>query len=278
MKTMETIRRDGERRRPALVYLHCSGSSGRQWAHFVRRSGDDALVLAPNLLGYDDDRPWPSARQLSVDDEVDALAPVLDALPGGVHLVGHSYGAAVALQIALRRPTSVRSLTIYEPVRFGLLLSSTDVAARAVGRAIVAAGRTIGDRVLQHDPQGAGERFIDYWSGRGSWAAMPARQRDAVAARMPKVRAEFEALFADEVPLAAYRRLRMPVHLMVGEDTLDPPREVARLLATAIPGVRVSVLGGLDHMGPVFRPEAVHAAMQPFLHSVLGTDLVREAA
>ncbi len=278
MKSMDAIPRDDQRGRPAVVCLHCSGSSGRQWAHFAGRSGADALVLAPNLLGYDDALPWPAERRLAIDDEVDALAPLLDALPGGVHLVGHSYGAAVALQLALRRTASVRSLTIYEPVRFGLLLGSADAAAQAVGRSIVAAGRAIGDRVLQDDPHGAGERFIDYWSGRGSWAAMSARQREAVAARMPKVRAEFEALFADAVPLAAYRRLRMPVHLMVGADTLDPPREVARLLATAIPGVHVSVLDGLDHMGPVLRPDAVLSAMQPFLRGAFGAETMREAA
>lgn len=38
-----------------------------------------------------------------------------------MHLIGHSYGGAVSLHVALQRPERVRSLALYEPVLFAPL-------------------------------------------------------------------------------------------------------------------------------------------------------------
>jgi pimeloyl-ACP methyl ester carboxylesterase len=53
---------------------------------------------------------------------------VLDLLDDGVHLVGHSYGAAIALCAAGQRPGALRSLTLIEAPLFGLLPDDPGVA------------------------------------------------------------------------------------------------------------------------------------------------------
>ena len=40
---------------------------------------------------------------------------VADALAGGAHLVGHSYGGVISLLAAAAVPERVRSLTVIEP-------------------------------------------------------------------------------------------------------------------------------------------------------------------
>ena len=48
--------------------------------------------------------------------DFDAEAPLFAELLGdGAHVVGHSYGAVIALLAAARRPEAVRSLTVSEP-------------------------------------------------------------------------------------------------------------------------------------------------------------------
>jgi pimeloyl-ACP methyl ester carboxylesterase len=252
MSTVHTFQLRHEPK-PTLLCLHSSGSSGRQWQALATPLAASYRVQAPDLLGYADARPWPSGKPASLDDEAQALAPLLNVAP--VHLFGHSFGAAVALQIALRWPERVRSLTLYEPVRFALLFG--DVATEAAGESIVAVGRRIGLEVLSGAWPTAAARFVDYWSGDGSWQRLKADRQQAIAARMTKVQAEFEALFADRVPRAAYRRLTMPVRLIGGARSPLPARQVLDVLAAHLPDATRVSLAGVGHMGPVEAPQRV---------------------
>lgn len=253
---------------PPLLCLHASGSTGRQWAAIADALGSRVRVVAPDLLGCGGGA-WPLGAPASLDDEAQALAPLLAR--GPVRLFGHSYGGAVALQIALRWPDRVAGLTLYEPVRFALL--RRDPATVAAGAAIVGVGRRIGMAVLSRDFDGAAETFVDYWSGEGTWQRMPPSRRRALAARMPKVQAEFEALFADAVPAAAYGPLRMPVQLIGGTRSPLPARLVLSLLAAAMPGAQVTRIEGAGHMAPVEMPRRVLEAM-----GLLATGGVAKAA
>jgi pimeloyl-ACP methyl ester carboxylesterase len=96
---------DGDR----AVCVHGSLS----WGTFAFRaqrplSASYSLVL-PDRRGY-----GASAATGPADFSVDA-DDVAALLGEGAHLVGHSYGAVVALLVAARRPEAVRTLTAVEP-------------------------------------------------------------------------------------------------------------------------------------------------------------------
>ena len=66
------------------------------------------LVL-PHRPGFGATPPLPRG-------DFEAEAPLIAELLGdGAHLVGHSYGAVIALHAAAQRPEAVRSLTVTEP-------------------------------------------------------------------------------------------------------------------------------------------------------------------
>lgn len=244
-------------RRETLICLHSSGSTGRQWAPIAQALSAHCHVLTPDLLGYAGTQTWPVDALTSLDDEAEALAPLLNE--DGVHLLGHSYGGSVALQIALRWPDRVKSLTLYEPVRFALLFRQ--LATAAEGDAIVKVGRQIGAQVQAGMSPAAAARFVDYWSGDGSWQRMQPRHQQTLTGRMSKVRAEFEALFADRVPAAAFGALPMPVHLMGGTRSPAPARLVLDILAENCRQATRTVLVGLGHMGPIDEPQRLLDAM-----------------
>ena len=146
--------------RNTVICLHSSGSSGRQWDAIAAALSPAHAVLAPPLLGYESRAPWPLDRALTLDDEAAALEPLLELGEGTVHLLGHSYGGAVALQLALRRPDAVASVTLYEPVRFALLSGQRRHADAA--EEIVRVGRGLAALARAGHAHVAGARFVDY--------------------------------------------------------------------------------------------------------------------
>jgi len=244
--------------RETLICLHCSASSGRQWAPLAASLGDRLTVLAPDLIGYGGPTPWPAGAAVSLDDEAAALAALIESHPGGVHLLGHSYGGAVALQVAMRWPDRIKSLTLYEPVRFGLLLRDPEMAPLAyevirLARSVQAAAATT--------PDAAAVRFVDYWSGSGSWDRLGAARQQSLARQMTKVGAEFGAVLEESAGVAHYRRLTMPVRLLGGDRSPEPVGRILDRLETLLPHADRVTLAGLGHMGPVQAPERIALAL-----------------
>ena len=168
--------------RPAVVLLHSSASSARQWQSLARLLEPGFRVLAIDLHGHGARPGWSGATPLSLADEVALVRPLLEEA-GGAHLVGHSYGAAVALKAATQHPDLVHSLVAYEPVLPRLLRD--DAASSQPAQEFLAVGEFIRDRLLQGDTVAAARRFIDFWTGASAWDAMPPGRQQAVAACMP---------------------------------------------------------------------------------------------
>ncbi len=237
---------------PVLIALHSSAAGGRQWDGWRRQPPQHATWHTPDLLGYAGE-PWPLGAPASLQAEAEALAPLLRAAPHGVHLVGHSYGGAVALELALRWPQHVRSLTLYEPMRPALLRGARADDRRALDE-FVALGREIGVAVLRGRSEDAAHCFVDYWSGAGAWAALPAARREAIVVRMPKVNAEFGALCGDTLPLDTLRTLEMPVSLLAGTRSPAPALRIVERLHQTLPWVTFERFTGLGHLGPIEAP------------------------
>jgi pimeloyl-ACP methyl ester carboxylesterase len=257
MHPLESVAPSARQAVPVIVALHSSGAGARQWEPYRASLGAASRFIPIDLLGYDSPAGWPVGAPVSLEDEARRVAPALAWGEEGVHLVGHSYGGAVALQVALRWPERVRSLTLFEPVRFALLRGRDEVSWQDV----TGAGHRIAALAKAGDLPASGEAFVDYWSGKGAWGRLSAGQRAAITWRMPKVGAEFQALFADAVPLAAYAALSMPVRLLTGTRSPACARRIVAILSGALPRAEVVSLPGLGHLGPITDPARVMAAM-----------------
>jgi len=111
----------------------------------------------------------------------------------------------------------------------------------------------------------AAERFIDYWTGTGSWKQTPEQRKPSIAASVRNVRRWGYALFTEPTPLAAFRSLDVPVLYMVGKRSTPSAHGVARLLTAALPRIEVVEFENLGHMGPITHPDAVNEVIGRFL-------------
>jgi pimeloyl-ACP methyl ester carboxylesterase len=220
-------------------------------------------VLAADSYSAGQSPAWLADRPLSLADEVALVEPVF-ARAGDPHaIVGHSYGAAVALIAAVSRPHHIRALALYEPVLFSLLDAESPPPNEADGiRAAVAGAAAALDT---GDPSGAAECFIDFWMGRGTWTRMPGSRKGPIAESIINIRQWSAALLNEPTPLAAFSNLRIPVLLMMGSESPASSRGVARLLASVLPQLEVIEFKGVGHMGPITHPEVVNEAIVRFL-------------
>lgn len=249
--------------RPTLVLLHASASSSRQWAALATSLQARFDVHAIDLHGHGRQPAPAHGGPLSVHDDA-ALARALLQAAGGGHVIGHSYGAAVALHLAAAHPGLVHSLGLYEPVVFRLL------ADHAPGSAAAGEAFMLGTRVWHLVGEGrleaAAAYFIDYWSGHGSWQAMPAERRQATAARMPIIAQQFATLMQAPLPAAALARLRMPLLCLHGTRSTTAALKMAALLQTLLPATaRHEALEGLGHLAPITYPLPITARLMQFL-------------
>ncbi|HEU5282682.1 MAG TPA: alpha/beta hydrolase [Burkholderiales bacterium] len=249
--------------KPVVVFLHSSASSPRQWQPYLERFALRYRAVAPPLIGYGLGREWPPGGAVTLEREAALLEPWLYLSSEGAHLVGHSYGAAVALQAALRYPGRVRSVAAYEPVLFNLLAGEPGARRQAVS---VAALRDAVKRACAAgDLAAAGRVFVDYWSGEGAWHRLAPDRQQAVALRMPKVDAEFDAVVSESTPLTAYREVRAPVLCLYGSQTRTVTRRVAQLLWTTLGRADLTELPGAGHLGPITHADKVGGLVQRYI-------------
>jgi pimeloyl-ACP methyl ester carboxylesterase len=256
---VRTAGRDG----PVVVAIHCSAGNGRQWNRLADLLQAEFQVHAVDLHGHGGTPAWEGARTIRLTDEVALLESLLDTVPEGVHLVGHSYGAAVALKLACMHPTRVRSVTTYEPVLFRLLIED-DLRHPATQEALVLGDMTAIPLALGFNELSA-RHFIDFWSGKGAWDAMTAERRRQLAAQMTAVVPHFAAVFHDPLSCQDLSRLQLPALCLTGAHTQSCTRRIGELLRAAMPRATHEALPALGHMGPVTHADRVAQRIAAFL-------------
>ena len=244
---------------PAVVCLHCSASTSGQWRPLMERLADRFHVIAPDLYGSGKSPPWPGERPMWIDDQIALLAPAFERAGERFHLVGHSYGGAIALKAALGLRSRLLSLVLYEPVLFSVLLDEAPQSAAA--REIMA----VRDDTANLGPEEVAQRFIDYWMGAGTWAAMPEPRRATLATAVRAVKPEWHSAFNEPTPLEAFGAIDVPALVLTGSASTAAARGVARLVAGVLPRVRVEEIEGAGHMAPVTHPHEVNALIERFL-------------
>lgn len=249
--------------RPGVVCLHSNASSSSQWRELGDRLAPSYRVFAPDSYGSGKSPEWPSDREIALRDEVALVEPVLERAGAPRVLIGHSYGAAVALMAAIADPSRVAAMALYEPTLFALIDAESPPPNDADGiRGAVAASAAALD---DGDRDRAAGYFIDYWMGEGSWARTPDARRAPIAASVVNVRRWAHALTTEPTPLAAFATLDMPVLLMTGRHTTTSARGVATRLRRVLPRVKVIEFEAAGHMGPITHAPAVNAAIEKFL-------------
>jgi pimeloyl-ACP methyl ester carboxylesterase len=243
-----------------VIALHCSGSGAGQWRALGTALDSRHGLVTPEHYGCEGVGPWTGTHAFTLADEAARTIQIIDRSDWKVHLVGHSYGGAVALRAAIERPARIASLTLYEPTAFHLLKTIGDRGMPALAEIRAIAARTA-QGVITGNYRGAAVSFVDYWSGPGTWATLRPAVQEAVTRWMPKAPLDFRALIEEPTRASRFALLRFPTLILRGEHAPGPTRLIAETLNTMVPSARLEVIAGAGHMGPITHARDVNAAI-----------------
>lgn len=278
---MSTIEFDGARINIAesghgkpVVLLHSSASSSGQW-HAISDTLASSRIFAPDMFGCGGSDEWHGLRPYSLAEEAKTVEAIANIAGQPIHLVGHSFGGAVALRYALRHPDQIASLTLIEPVAFHLL-KQRGYFDRTLFAEIKIVANAVFDAVIDGAYESGMSCFVDYWNGEGSWSRLGHRRQRAFAAMAVQVARQFSAATNEHHTLDSYRKIHAPTMIIRGGCSPTPARRIAQLLAGTIPNARLQSYRSAGHMLPITHPETIAALIAEQVGE--STELLLEAA
>lgn len=179
---------------PRAPMSHCSLAHSGVW---------DGLAQCLTIPSVAFDAPGhghSGPMDATVDYQVQCLRATEDFVAdGGMDVIGHSFGATVAVRLALERPEAVRGLVLIEPVLFAAARGTLEFDAHiAVFDPFVAAIKA-GDMLL------AAELFTTVWGTGVPWARMREAQHHVLVGQIAIVSTQNGAVFEDNAGVAATR-------------------------------------------------------------------------
>jgi pimeloyl-ACP methyl ester carboxylesterase len=269
-----------EREKASVVALHCSLGSGRQWKALADELGRAHPFFAPDISGYGAngcalDLP------LTLAEEVRCLSGTFKDAKGPIHLVGHSYGGAIAFRIATRSPFAhrVRSLTLIEPVLPTLLCENE--ADRRLHARFAQVARDVSEDLWNGSVLEAIDMFTEFWNGSGPQDPLPAGARLRMIERAHKRAFDFTAAFAEENVAAAAASLRVPTLLLSGGLSPYLTQRIVQRLGEIMDGAEIRHLPNAGHMLPLTHAASVNPTIARHIaraDELAGVPLALEAA
>ncbi|MGE5147095.1 MAG: alpha/beta fold hydrolase [Candidatus Eiseniibacteriota bacterium] len=247
---------------PPAVLVHSASTGNWQWRRLIEDFGGRRRALAVNLYGYGETPAWPEGRHQSLDAQAALVVAAAARTTGPLALVGHSFGAAVAMRAALCLVDRLGALVLIEPNPFYLLAQHRRAEAYAEISRLYELTKARGG---SGGWPSAGAAFADYWGGAGAWDAMPEQRRQAFLASFRNTYYEWDGVMGDSTPVAAYRPLASRTLLMVARGTRRPIQEIGEILVENLPGLHTAPIARGGHMAPLSHAAEVNPRVIEFL-------------
>lgn len=245
---------------PPVLFIQGTGLHGNGWLPQIESLNQDHACLWFDNRGIGLSDPGGSAP-ISVEQMALDAAFVMDAAKwADAHVVGHSLGGCIALELALTRPDRVRSLCLLCTAADGAGLVHMNLGMvwrgiRMMLGTLPARRRAFLELVLTRAEHEAGD--LD----RIAHELEPLYGHD-LAVTPPIVMKQVRAM-GRWTALPRLANLRNTPTLVVGaSDDLIARRELVRSTAEGIPGANVVELPNAAHGVPVTDPETINALLR----------------
>lgn len=253
--------RAGPRGDLPVVFLHAGIADRRMWDPQWSELAVDRDVVRLDFRGFGESSVRPRGALFPVDDVLDTLAELRIEC---CQLVGSSFGAGVAVEVALTRPEQVDSLLLSAPG--GSLISEATPDLRAFIKAEDSA-------LALGDLDGAVEANLVWWvdSPRRSVGGVDLAVRDLV--RQMQRRAfevtvgwdDVEEKDLDSAALDRLTEIKIPTLILVGARDLQAIHDAAQRVTDGIAGALRVDWPDTAHLPSMERPDDFLALLRDSL-------------
>jgi pimeloyl-ACP methyl ester carboxylesterase len=234
---------------PAVVLVHGGGGSDFSWRLVLP-------YLTPRFTAYAVQRRGRGnsgdGKVHSLAHEAEDIAAVVESIPGGAFLVGHSVGATIALEACLLSK-GIRKLALYEPaIRLQLPPGHLEHL-----ESLLADGRH--DEVLTialKQDAGLTDEEIAALKAAPSW-----QERLALAPTGPR---EMRAVSAYDILAGRFKEMTTATLLLLGTLTKERFQYAAAQIQAEVPNVQVSWLKDQGHLAIATAPELLATRLAEF--------------
>lgn len=245
----------------AVLFLNGLAGDHLYWMSQIRACSRHFRCLAPD--NRDVGRSSPAAIPYSLADMADDLAAFLQALEiSSAHVVGLSLGSMVAQELALRRPSLVRSL----------VLTSTSGRTDAWFAGVL---DILGLIRLQAASTSAFFEALLPWLVSHRYFDEPEHpERLKVLIRQNPFPQPADGFFRQLAALRAHDtldrlgKIQCPALVIAGEDDLLIPVRYGKMVAERISGARLVLMPGVGHSPPLEDGRAFNHLLREFLNDV----------
>lgn len=238
-----------------VVFLHGIGSSGRMWDKLAHHMPGNVRLISLDLLGFGRS-PKPNWKTYNTKTQADSIATTLFSLrvTGPIVIVGHSLGSLVAIELAKRYKTLIKSVVLISPP----LYKPDDNPKKFQYKP---------DEFLQQLYKTMSEHPNDterILRMAGAYSLFN-KGFDSKSMNAAAYMATLEAAIINQTSLKDVQKIKRPIHVITGRLDLFVLERNVKELAKKMPNVTwKSVMGGHEIIGlmyPAVKKE-IHAAIK----------------
>lgn len=250
-----------------VVLVHGAFSDLRAW-----EPQREAVASRYRFISYTqrffgkDARPDTGLQYSQLVHAEDLAAFIRQLNAGPVYVVGRSYGATVAMQMALRHPELVRALFVHEPSIAGTAV--TDPESQVILKRERAGLASAREAAKDGNAAEATRLFADWTNDQpGGFDALPPETRAMHLDNARTVAWHLEAPAPPMVTCSDLGQLKMPLGITTGEITRPFFKILAETAHRCVPGSRLIPIPGARHAATMQNPTAFNDALLTFLSS-----------
>jgi len=232
-----------------VVLVHCSSACYREWLPLIKSLPKQFRVLAPDLWGYGKSESCNFGDAFNEHIDVKTVSAMLDLCDEPAHLIGHSYGGALAIEAARLNPSRVETLTLIEPSCFQLLQKTP--GCQNEWNLILDVAKKMVSAVDGQNYREAMDVYMSFFMGDEEWAITPETTKEKLSASIAKVAGEFSSIEFRPMGLDDYRDIQVPVTMIQGSKTRCTAKKVIELLNGVIHCNQVIEIPDAGHMSPM---------------------------